>query len=689
MINKRERNFAVASLIIILALIYSNSFNCAWLFDDTINIMYNGNVHMKWFSLPEIIKSFHFGDNIANRPFAYFTFALNYFVGELNVVGYHIVNFIIHCITSIFLFLLIYKTLKLPILNEEYGNKAYHIALLATFCWATNPVQTMAVTYIVQRMTSLSGMFYIIAMFCYLKGRISQHLFHSIIFFILCFICGVLAVTTKEIAATLPITIILYDLFFIQGINNKNVNRTIKILFYVISGSLIIFFKCFKFSDLLDYSAWIFTMKEKLLTEPRVFFYYISLLLYPLEHRLMLDHDIPISKGLMDPWTTLLAISSLITIIILSLIFSRKKPFLSFCIIYFFLNHLIEGSFIAIDIAFEHRNYIPSMFLFPLIAIFIIYVIDYFAYRKSIQLVMAFGITLFIASNAHSTYTRNEIFSTAKLFWWDSAEKSPNISRCHIGLGGIYLGEEENARKGLVEMYLALNLRHFAYKQIASCHVNIATYYLNVKKDEDRALPHLFEAIKVRPSMVSAYNNIALAMINKGYFNIASLYMQIAIDYMPVDAELFTSYAQILFKKGDIDNAVKNAVHAMNIMKNENYYRPYAVIAEFYKAKGDYDTALYYWEKYFKYEPLNIHVNLALVELYAKDKKKNNAKLINTVGAILALKGDKSIKELFDIKEKEKNNLVYVPEKKVLLPIIEEVLRELSSQAKLNIAKSS
>ena len=105
------------------------------------------------------------------RPVSYFTFAMNYYFDGLDVFGYHVVNFFIHYIASVFLFLFIYNTLKLPVLEGRYERHAYSIALLATLFWAINPVQVMAVTYIVQRMASMAAMFYIMAMYFYLKGR--------------------------------------------------------------------------------------------------------------------------------------------------------------------------------------------------------------------------------------------------------------------------------------------------------------------------------------------------------------------------------------------------------------------------------------------------------------------------------------------------------------------------------------
>ena len=105
------------------------------------------------------------------RPLSYLSFALNYKLGGMDVFGFHVVNFIIHYFSAVFLFLFIYNTLKLPRLKDQYENIAYPVALLATFFWALNPVWVTSVTYIVQRMASMAGLFYIMSMYFYLKGE--------------------------------------------------------------------------------------------------------------------------------------------------------------------------------------------------------------------------------------------------------------------------------------------------------------------------------------------------------------------------------------------------------------------------------------------------------------------------------------------------------------------------------------
>ena len=222
--DSKKYIFTFITLLAVLFLIYSNSFNGDWHFDDFDNIVDNQHVQMKSFSWLEIKHCIYDNNHkILWRPLAVLSFALNYKFGGMDIFGFHVVNFIIHYLAAVFLFLFIYNTLKLPLLREKYSLIAYPVALLSTFFWALNPVHVTSITYIVQRMASMAGLFYIMSMYFYLKARIAENSISSISFFILCFIAGFAAVLTKENSVMLPVSILLFDLFLIKGLTKENI----------------------------------------------------------------------------------------------------------------------------------------------------------------------------------------------------------------------------------------------------------------------------------------------------------------------------------------------------------------------------------------------------------------------------------------------------------------------------------
>ncbi|PKN96691.1 MAG: hypothetical protein CVU43_19420, partial [Chloroflexi bacterium HGW-Chloroflexi-5] len=519
--ERRKYSFAFITFFLFLIVIYANSFQGVFQFDDIPNIVENKNIFLKTLDWSDISKSFYGieGDRI-DRPFSYFSFALNYYINGLNVTGYHIVNFIIHYLTSVFLFLFIYRTLNLPKLQERYGPISYSISLLAVLLWATSPVQVTAVTYIVQRMASMVGLFYIMAMYFYLKGRTSNLYSNRLIYFFLCTFLSVLAMGTKENAVMIPVSIWMYDLLMIQGVTRNNLINNLKIFAPMILIAAGIGLWYLDISSILSGAAFSyrpFTLTERLLTEPRIIIFYITLLFYPISSRLTLLHDVELSKSLLTPWSTLPAIALIAMLLILAGFLSRKRPLIAFCIFFYFLNHTLEGSFIPLELIYEHRNYIPSMFFFIPVAIIILHVIDYFSYKKAIQFLLVAVFTFLLAAQGHTVFVRNTLFTDPLLLWSDTINKSPNLSRPHGWLGS-YLASQGNWLAAMDQFSLALALENYINfaTEPRNYHMNLARGYLNLGQ-EDRVIQYqkLLEARKDHIEADNA-NIFAIALVNTG-----------------------------------------------------------------------------------------------------------------------------------------------------------------------------
>ena len=172
----------------------------------------------------------------------------------------------------------------------------------------------------------------------------------------------------------------------------------------------------------------------------------------------MLIHDVEISKSLFDPWTTVAAIIVLLLILVAAVLISRKRPLISYCIIFFFLNHLIEGSFISLQLVYEHRNYLPSMLFFVPLSILIIYALSYFKARKHMFVILSSAITAIIIIQGVTVFIQNNIFKDDLIFWSDNAEKAPDLDIVHNNLG-VALLKAGRFPEAFVELTKALKSR--------------------------------------------------------------------------------------------------------------------------------------------------------------------------------------------------------------------------------------
>jgi len=677
----REAAFAFVALLVTLLLVYSNSFLGEWHFDDFHNIVENRCVHVQ--SLDDLSRSFYgltcdTADRRISRPLAYATFALNYYLGGADVQGYHIVNFAIHYSAAFFLFLLIRVTLTLPAMKERYGNVAYPVSLLSSFLWAASPLHVHAVTIIVQRIASLAGLAYIASLYFYVRARTANAGQYRIAFYFLCGASALAAFGTKENTAVLPVTLLLYDLFFIQEISAGYARRALKWAVLPISVVIALGLLYTDFAVVRGtYEAGVrpFSPIERLLTQTRVVFLYVSLLLYPIPSRLTFLHDIEISRTIFDPWTTFTAIAGIVLCASLAVLKAKRYPLLSFAVLFFILNHLVEGTVIPLELIFEHRNYIPSMFFFVPIAFGIVRCLDYFSYNRAFQYFLAGGLALLLAAQGHTTFERNDIVRSDLHLWLDNVRKAPNLSRPRINLAKHYY-EAGMYDEAVRELQLAEKLnRDTNLRQIGLASYNLGVYYLDQARDVDRAEQQFIRALERFPGHPASIVGLATTHLKRGDIERAWVLVREHAPRHRNDVEMINCYGMVLLKKGNAQEALRAAARSMSLKWNDP--KPWEISGEAWRQLGHWQKAAQCWEEALRLNPVNPRALLALVEIY--DRLEDRSALALVTAKCFALKRAKPLDEWLAGMAQNTSTSAYEVNTKMLDRIIRrEIKRELT-----------
>lgn len=586
---------AFALLFVLLAVIYGNSFDCSWHHDDYDNIVNNKYIRINDLSLHNLEKTLYgiTPRDTWSRPLAYLSFSVNYYIGGMDVFGYHVVNVSIHYLAAVILFLFVYRTLQLPLLAERYGSYAYSIALLSTLLWAIHPIQVTAVTYIVQRMASMVSLFYVLAMYWYLKGRTAGRVRTSLIYFSLCLLSFLLAMGSKQNAAMLPVSLLLYDLLLIQGISKEHIVKTARILLVpVVAAVVLVVIYMLQDFSMIDYEYRIFDMGERLLTQPRVFFYYISLLLYPLTSRFMLIHDIVISKSLFLPWTTCASLAGLAAILAFAILKAKQTPLISFCILFFFLNHLIEGSFLSLELIYEHRNYLPSMFFFLPISIGFWDALEFFSKKKVVASVFVGAMGFIIILLGVSVFMQNDLYKDEETLWSDNARKTPNLHLPHQNLGSVYL-RAGRLTEAFTEFQTALRSKLSGNIQNKYKTYMALVYYYILVNDWESAESYLNAVLTWDPQRADFINIKGVMLFKKNRMDEAEATLRKAISIDPDDTAFHSNLATVLLRKGKHAEAMREAQRALLLYPDS--WKAYFVISDTYKAKGDQRMADHFY----------------------------------------------------------------------------------------------
>jgi Flp pilus assembly protein TadD len=631
----RQDSTAIYLAIILIAglVAYANTFSVPFVLDDRSSISENPVI--------KNLQSFLGGSGYAYNPrrfVGYLTFALNYHFGGLNVLGYHLVNLCIHVANGFLVYAL--TGLALKTVNGERetvnGNTACadhrspltaYLPLFAALLFVVHPVQTQAVTYIVQRLASLATLFYLGAVVCYAKGRhealgsglwgkeskAGEHTnrlpfaaYRSpFTWFFLAVISGLLALKTKEIAVTLPLAIILYEFIF-YGFSRK---KLFILLIPLVLGAIVAAIGIAGsgrplgelLSDVTEMSreTTAISRMDYLITQFAVIATYLRLLVLPINQNL--DYDYPIYSSLAQarPLLGLLLHLALIGVAIYAW---RKagegqrakgegdskadhSPFtihyslIAFGIFWFYLTLSVESSLIPItDVIYEHRLYLPSVGFFLAVGA----VLDVAARKMGREKVVAAAAMVVLTFMA-ATLLRNRVWGDQLFIWSDAVSKSPAKARPHSNLGKALhdAGDDSNA---IAHLQMALRLD----SGDPFTHFNIGVY-LDGMNQFQLARDAYRRAMMLKPNFAQAMGNLANDLIVLGQTDEAVAVLQEALRIEPANTVFLNSLGVAFLARGDTDRAAAALEEAIRIMPA--YDKAHLNLGRVHQTRGDYDLA--------------------------------------------------------------------------------------------------
>ncbi|MGW8302045.1 MAG: tetratricopeptide repeat protein [Desulfobacterales bacterium] len=586
----RYETLFLLSLALIVILIYANTIGSPFIFDSRNNIETNPHIRISKITLNELTEA-AFKSPQTQRPLANISFALNYYLHGYNVVGFHVVNILIHISTGFLLYFFVKSTFLTPALRSRYGDYMW-ISFFTAAVWMVHPLQTQSVSYIVQRMNSLCAMFYVLSILFYTRFRLNGQQKNKWWLLSGCILAGMLALASKQNAATLPVFIVAYEWYFFQDLELKWLKNKIPLL----SGCLLlvaVIALALLGSSSLDgilqgYKGRDFTLTQRLLTEPRVVIFYLSQLLWPHPSRLNLDHDFTLSNSLMDPMTTFFSIFAIAALIGLAVVMARKQRLLSFCILWFFGNLVIESSIVPLEIIFEHRVYLPSM-TFSLIIVLLIY-----RWMKPTWLPAALLCTM-VAVSAVWTYQRNAVYSDRITFWQDCVDKSPGKARPYNNLG-VALADQGYHDQAIKLYHKALQIDPLYQEPVANIGLSLAE-----QGKIEESITQFLKALEINPKDYKTLNNLGASLIVVGRHKEAIQNLSEALTLNPYYAQAHNNLGVALQHQGRIEEAIDHFSTA--VLLDPDYTRAYNNLGIILANQGRYEAAIKQFSAALKINP--------------------------------------------------------------------------------------
>lgn len=434
-ILKSSDNWAFVLLIALAGFIvwlYWPGLNGPFLFDDFPNLeplgAYNAVDDFESFKL-FVLNGFA---GPTGRPLSLLSFLINDNTWPSDPWSFKYTNLMLHILNGLLLFWLTYRLLRAYLPAPRIREAAW-LALLTAGLWLIHPLQVSTVLYVVQRMTELSALFVLLGLLGYVAARsqLEHAPWRTLLLMTGSIGLGTLAATfSKENGALLPVFALVIEMTVFAG---RKAPRWLNLWRTVVLGLPTLAILGYLARPLWRNTGEVisnrgFTLGERLLTEARIVTEYLQHLFLPTPISRGLYADAyPLSAGWLNPPETLLAIGLLGGLFALAFWLRQRMPLLSLAILFFFAGHLLESTTISLELYFEHRNYLPSIFVFLPVAAGLLWL-----YRRMPRIMPGLTIVLLAillsitALRAANWGKPNQLY----LLW---AQESPTSARAQVG----------------------------------------------------------------------------------------------------------------------------------------------------------------------------------------------------------------------------------------------------------------
>jgi len=496
--------------------VYYNSFAGVFLLDDHWRILDNLQIRQLWPPWHALAHN--------SRPLVQVSLAVNYALGGLNVWGYHAFNLAVHLLGGLVLFGIVRRMLQSERLRARFGGAASGLAMVVALIWLVHPLQTESVTYVIQRAESLMGLFFLLTLYCGIRGGQSAH---PRAWFMAAVGACALGMGSKEVMVAAPLVMVLYDWMFIAGSLKASVRQRWGLYAglaatWVLLGALLATSRPEQQTALVDgVTPWRYA-----LTQFGVIVHYLRLSVWP--HPLILDYGWPLAGSMVSVLPGAAVVLGLLAGTLWAL---YRQAWEGFWGAWFFLILAPTSSVYPIaDIAFEHRMYLPLAAVVALVVIG-----GHEALGASLSRVRApapvrrwLGVGLTVAAVAvlgHATVRRNEDYRSELAMSSDTVAHRPHNPRAHLGLGAA----------------------------------------LEAQGRSNEAIGHFLEAIRLKPDYAPAHSSLGATLAMQGQIKEAIFNFEEALRLKPDDEMVHRNLGLALLKQGDTAGAIRHFSNAVRL----------------------------------------------------------------------------------------------------------------------------
>jgi len=649
-----------ASCLIALAAVaaYGNTFGGGFIYDDLRSIVENPTIRRLW-PLGRVLSPPCAGETVGGRPLLNLSFAVNYALGGLDVRGYHATNLAIHLAAALLLFGILRRTFLTPPLRDRFGKAALPLALACALIWVVHPLHTESVTYVAQRAESLMGLFYLLTLYCVIRGTGTVPFFAAnrvispssvtgekgdcppmrlhfrplsqreremlgprpLFWYVTAVLACLGGMATKEVMVTAPLVVLLYDRTFLAGSFSAALRRrwvlylglaaTWGLLAYLLFSTRLVF----RQEEMGSPSAWQYAR-----TQPGVILYYLRLSIWP--GPLCMDYEWPVAGSTGEILPGAVALAILLGVILWGLM--RKKAW-GFPAAWFLLILAPTSSILPLNqLAQEHRMYLPLAAVVVMAAAG-----GYDLWGRLLQPAVSgsgaavvrwmapwAALAAVLLALGAVTLLRNSDYRSPLAIAKDAVKKRPNSFFAHNILGKA-LTEAGEIDEAIAHYTAALRLK----PDYATAHNNLASALFS-KGRVTEAIRHYQQALCLKPSYADAHNNLANVLAVVGRTDEAIEHYRQALRLKP-DYLAHYNLGLVLAGLGKIDEAIEHFEEASRLESDDA--DAHFHLANALAGQGRTDEAIQHYQDVLRLQPNNAKARYRLAGALAKSGSTREA----------------------------------------------------------------
>lgn len=611
---------SILILILVCVTLFINTLNNAFIWDDKDLILKNKYIRSIR-SIPSLFDPIRWRQSsivllgrYKFRPISTATFALDYRVWKTNPTGYHISNLLLHTMVVLLVYALMLQLTdhaiqRTPGEKHSWSN-LLTVPFLTAFFFAIHPIHTESVTWIKNRSDLLSFLFYLISILCFVEYKARRTGRRSYLLYAASVLCFPLALFSKGVAISLPVTLALHNICFSPQRNYKKSVREL-LPFFTIAALYFVLKRTVLQMRVLPGASEIIPPYLNILAVFKTVAYYLKLLAFPFD--LHADRIFTIPKSFLDP-IMFGSVGLVCILLFLAVQTFRHSKTVSFALFWIFITLLPVSNIIFLygrPIA-EQRLYIPSLGFCILLAIGLnnaIFRRSKFLARTKLRNIVLASFILMSLSYGVTTIARNRDWRDPITFWSKTIKRSQRRARACVNLARAYR-DSKDTKKAIALYKEAIVLDPY----YAEARYNLSIIYRDLGKKRE-AVDLLETAIKYKPTFVDAYNDLAnfywsfgrkkeAESLFKKVLTIAPHYVQAYFNLGKLYSESGkTESAILLLKKGIAINA--EYPDPDSSVDHEYRVRAYLLLGVLYNNLGKKELAISSFESLLHLDPQN------------------------------------------------------------------------------------